>query len=57
MRDLSDFERGQIIGAHLNGASMIKTVTLLGVLQVTVSKVMSAYTHHGKTISAKRNGG
>jgi hypothetical protein len=37
---------------------MIKTATLLDVSRVTVSKVMSAYTtHHGKTISTKRNCG
>jgi hypothetical protein len=57
MGDLSDFERGQIIGAHLAGASVIKTATLLGVLRVTVSKVMSAFTNHAKTTSAKRNSG
>jgi hypothetical protein len=54
MGDLSDFERGQITGAHLAGASVIKTVTSLGVSGVTVSKVMSAYMNHGNT-SAKRN--
>jgi transposase len=36
---------------------LTKTATLLGVSRVTVSKVMSAYTNHGKTISAKRNSG
>jgi transposase len=34
-----------------------KTATLLGVSRATVSKVMSAYTNHGKTTSAKRNSG
>jgi deoxyribose-phosphate aldolase len=53
MEDLSDFERGQIIGAHLAGASLIKTSTLLGVSRATVSKVMLAYTYHGKTSSVK----
>jgi hypothetical protein len=47
--DLSDFGRGQIIGVHLAGASVTKTVTLLGVSRATVSKVMSAYTNQGKT--------
>jgi hypothetical protein len=32
-----------------------KTATLLGASRVTVSKVTSAYTNHGKTTSAKRN--
>jgi transposase len=54
---LSDFERGQIIGVCLAGAYVTKTATLLGVSRVTVSKIMSAYTNHGKTTSAKRNSG
>jgi hypothetical protein len=48
MGDLSNFQRGQIVGARLAGASEIKA---------TVSKVMLAYTKHGKIISAKRNSG
>jgi transposase len=51
---LSVFERGQIVGARLAGTSVIKTDTLLGVSRATVSDVMSAYTNHGKTTSAKR---
>jgi hypothetical protein len=31
MRDLSDFKTGQIVGAHLAGASATKTATLLDV--------------------------
>jgi transposase len=57
MGDLPDFERGQIIGAHLAGTSVIRTAILVGVPRATVSKVMSAYTDHGKTASAKRNSG
>jgi hypothetical protein len=34
-----------------------KTTALLGVLTATVSKVMSAYTNHEKTTSAKGNSG
>jgi predicted transcriptional regulator len=56
--DLSNFERGQIIAARLAGASVIKTATLLGISRETVSKVMSAYTNHGKTVTlAKRKMG
>jgi hypothetical protein len=52
MGDLSDFEKGQTVGARLAGASATKTITLLG-----VSMVMSTYTNHGKTTSATRNSG
>jgi predicted transcriptional regulator len=56
MEDFSDFERGQMIGAHLAGSSVIETATLLSVSRATVSKVMSVYTNHGKT-STKSNSG
>ena len=52
MGDLSDFQRGQIVGAHLAGASVTKTATLLGVSRAAVSKVMTTHTNHGKTSSA-----
>jgi hypothetical protein len=55
MGDLSDFERGQIIGAYFAGASGTKTATLLGVPRATVSKVRSAYINHRKTTAAMRN--
>jgi predicted transcriptional regulator len=57
MGDLSDVERGQIIDERLAGASVIKAAALLGVSRTKVSKVMSAYTNHGKTTSTKRNSG
>jgi predicted transcriptional regulator len=57
MGDLSDFERGQTVGAQLAGASVTKTATVLGVLRATVSKVMSAYMNHEKTTSVKRTSG
>jgi transposase len=55
MGDLSDFERRQIVFGRLAGAFVTKTATL-GISRATVSKVMSAYTKHGKT-SAKWNNG
>jgi hypothetical protein len=57
MGDLSNFERGQIVGVRLAGACVTKVGTLLGALRVTFFKVISAYTIHGKTTSAKRNSG
>jgi transposase len=55
MGELSDFERRQIVGPRLTGASVTKTTILLGVSRATVSKVMLTYTNLGKTTSAKRN--
>jgi predicted transcriptional regulator len=57
MGELSYFERGHIIDARLAATSVAKSATLLGVPRATVSKVVSAYTNHGKTTSAKRNSG
>ena len=56
MGDLLDFWRGQTDGACLAGASVTKMATLLGASTEAVSKVMTAYTNHGKTSPAKRNG-
>jgi hypothetical protein len=57
MGDLSNFERGNIVGAHLAGASMTKTAILLCVSRAIVSNAMLAYMNHGKMTSAKRNSG
>jgi predicted transcriptional regulator len=55
MGDWADFQRGQIFGACLAGASVTKTTSLLGVSKAAVYKVMTSYTNHGRTSSAKRN--
>lgn len=57
MGDLSEFQRGQIVGARLCGVSVTAVASVLGVSPGTVSKVMTAYTTHGKTTSGKRNSG
>jgi hypothetical protein len=44
MGDLTDFERGQLIGVRLAGASATKSATLLDISRMTVSKVMLTYT-------------
>jgi hypothetical protein len=50
MGGLSDFQRGQNVGACLAGESVTKTVTLSGESRAAVSKVMM-------TSSANRNSG
>uniref|UniRef100_A0A672MR36 Uncharacterized protein n=1 Tax=Sinocyclocheilus grahami TaxID=75366 RepID=A0A672MR36_SINGR len=54
MADLSDFQKGQIMGAHLRGASVNLTAQLF--LSTTLFRIMTAYTKHGKTSSAKNSG-
>jgi hypothetical protein len=58
MGDLSDFQRGQIVGACLTGASVTKTAILLGVLREAVSKVMMAQIvrrHHQLRVAKNHN--
>jgi hypothetical protein len=55
MGDLSDFERGHIVGARLAGAChKKKNCQIISVPRATVPKVTLTYTNHGKTTSTKR---
>ena len=53
MADLSDFKRGQFVGAHMAGASVTKMAELFGVAKSTVSKVVTSFEKEGKTSSLK----
>jgi len=57
MGDSSDFYGGQIVGAHLTVASVIKMAILLGVSRIAISKIVTVCTNHGNASSGERNSG
>lgn len=57
MSELSEFERGQIVGARMVGASVTKVAEVFGVSRSTVSRIYTAYRNSGKTSSAKSQRG
>ncbi|KFM70696.1 Transposable element Tc1 transposase, partial [Stegodyphus mimosarum] len=57
MSELTDFERRQIVGARMVGASVSKVAEVFSVSRGTVSKIYSAYLKSGKTSSAKSQRG
>lgn len=57
MAELTEFERGQIVGARMVGASVTKVSEMFGVSRGTVSKITTAYMRGGKTKSDKHQRG
>ncbi|PSN31023.1 hypothetical protein C0J52_26738 [Blattella germanica] len=55
MGDLTESQRGMIVGARLVGASAATVANIVGVSKGTVSNVMRAFSMHGHTTSAKQN--
>ena len=49
MADLSDFKRGQVVGAGMARVSVRKIAELFGVARIIASQVMTAFKKEGKT--------
>jgi hypothetical protein len=57
MGDLSDLQKGRIVGAHLAAAFLIKTATSLGVSRAAVPKVIAATHIMGRRHQLRKNSG
>ena len=57
MAGLSDFKRGQIVGARMADTSLTKPAELFGVARSTVPKVMTAFDKEGKTSPLMQSSG
>ena len=57
MGDVSDLQKGQIVGARLAGASVAKTATSLGVSIAAVPKVTTATHITGRRHQLRENSG
>ena len=50
MRDVTEFVNGQIVGARMAGALVTETAELLGFLRAAISRTMTEFKKHGKTL-------
>ena len=57
MSNLSDLERGMIIGTCLAGTTVSKAANFVSVSRTTVSRIMTAYINFGEMSSLKQTVG
>ena len=57
MRDLTDFEKGQVVGDRMAGASITKAAELLGFSRAIISRTMSEFEKHVKTFNNRSSSG
>ena len=58
MPDLTDFEKGQIVGAHMAGASITKTAEIYTItIYHTISNTMSEFEKHDKASNNRSSSG
>jgi transposase len=55
-KELTDFERGEIIGLHKGGFSQRKITEILNIPKSTVGDVIKKYNDQGLTTTASRSG-